>query len=85
MATTYQIKLLKEVIIMSQNRQFQAAKIQLVLVNTEHPKGVKRLFNNIRENATDTQITDLGKAIELLTTDKCTSADIITTDQLAID
>lgn len=65
--------------------KFKSAKVQLTLVSDDHPKGIKHLFNNIVSKPDDTQVASLSSAIEMLTTEKCTNADLIVTDQLTIE
>lgn len=67
---------------MSMERQFKSAKVQLTLTGDKHPKGVKRLFNNASRGVSGEQMNLLTRAIESLTTEKCTAASIITTEQL---
>lgn len=64
---------------MSMSRKFKAAKIQLTFVGEKHPKGVKHVLNNINENVSDEQINLLSSAMETLTTEKVTGADLIST------
>lgn len=66
---------------MSMERQFKSAKAQLTLVGDKHPKGIKRLFNNVSQNVSGEQLAIVGSAIESLAGEKCTATNIITTDQ----
>ena len=65
-------------------RKFKSAKVQLTLVSDAHPKGIKHLFNNVIDKADDHQVASLSTAIEMLTTEKCTNAAVITTDELTM-
>ena len=42
---------------MSMERQFKSAKVQVTMVGDQHPKGVSHLFNNVRQQFTDDQLT----------------------------
>lgn len=66
-------------------RKFKSAKVQVTLVSDAHPKGIKHLFNNVINGASNEQVADFGTAIEMLTTEKYAGAEIIVTEQLTID
>lgn len=70
---------------MSMSRKFKAAKIQLTLVGEKHPKGVKHLLNNVNENVSDEQINLLSSAMETLTAEKVTGAELISTQSISRD
>lgn len=67
---------------MSMVRKFKSAKVQLTLVGDQHPKGVNRLFNNVPEQVNNDQVLTFASALEILTSEKCTGANLITTDHL---
>ncbi|WP_267201551.1 hypothetical protein [Limosilactobacillus kribbianus] len=69
---------------MSMVRKFKSAKVQLTLVGEQHPKGVAHLFNNVREEVNEDQLAKLTQAIESLTGEKCSGANVIITDHVAI-
>lgn len=68
---------------MSMERQFKSAKIQLTLVSDNHPKGVKHLLNNAAKGIDHNQLAMVTTAFENLTGEKCTAANIITTEDFA--
>lgn len=70
---------------MSMSRKFKAAKIQLTLVGEKHPKGVKHLLNNVNESVSDEQINLLSSAMETLTAEKVTGAELISTQSISRD
>ena len=70
---------------MSMSRKFKAAKIQLTLVGEKHPKGVKHLLNNVNESVSDGQINLLSSAMETLTAEKVTGAELISTQSISRD
>lgn len=69
---------------MSMSRKFKAAKIQLTLVGEKHPKGVKHILNNVNETVSEEQLSLLNSAMETLTAEKVTNADLISTQSIAL-
>ena len=69
---------------MSMSRKFKAAKIQLTLVGEKHPKGVKHILNNVTENISEEQFALLSSAMETLTTEKVTAAEVISTQSISL-
>ncbi|WP_311403621.1 DUF1659 domain-containing protein [Limosilactobacillus vaginalis] len=70
---------------MSMSRKFKAAKIQLTFVGEKHPKGVKHVLNNVTENVSEEQFNLLSSAMETLTTERVTGADVISTQSISLD
>ncbi|HJA27542.1 MAG TPA: hypothetical protein H9720_04330 [Candidatus Limosilactobacillus intestinigallinarum] len=70
---------------MSMERQFKSAKVQVTMVGDQHPKGVSHLFNNVRQQFTDDQLTSLTQAVALLTNEKCIGVNVIVTDHVTVD
>ncbi len=68
---------------MSMSRKFKAAKIQLTLVGEKHPKGVNHILNNVTENVSEDQFNLLVSAMETLTTEHVSGADVISTQSLS--
>ena len=69
---------------MSMSQKFKAAKIQLTLVGEKHPKGVKHILNNVTENICEEQFALLSPAMETLTTEKVTAAEVISTQSISL-
>ncbi|MBA2914612.1 hypothetical protein [Limosilactobacillus frumenti] len=67
---------------MNMVRQFKSGKIQLTMVSEAHPKGIKRTFNNVIADVEEEQITTLGHAIEALSGEQFSGANIINNDQV---
>lgn len=63
-------------------RKFKSSKVQLTMIGDQHPKGINRLFNNVIEHVNDDQLTNLAKAIEILTSEKCDGFNIIDTEHV---
>lgn len=70
---------------MSMVRKFKTAKIQLTMTGDKHPKGVKRTLNNVAEQVSEEQVALLGSAMEILTSEKFTSADLINTQSITFE
>lgn len=69
---------------MSNERQFKSAKLQVTLAGAKHPKGASHILNNAKQDLTATQVASITAALETLTGEKCTGANIVTTEQFAI-
>lgn len=67
---------------MNMVRQFKSGKIQLTMVSEAHPKGIKRSFNNVIAELEEDQITALGHAIETLSGEQFSGANVINNDQV---
>lgn len=69
---------------MSMTSKFKAAKLQLTLIGEKHPKGVKHILNNVNETVSEEQLSLLNPAMETLTAEKVTNADLISTQSIAL-
>lgn len=69
---------------MSMTSKFKAAKLQLTLIGEKHPKGVKHILNNVNETVSEEQLSLLNSAMETLTAEKVTNADLISTQSIAL-
>lgn len=69
---------------MSNERQFKSAKLQVTLAGAKHPKGATHILNNVKQNLTAAQVASVTAALESLTGEQCTGANIVTTEQFAI-
>ena len=69
---------------MSNERQFKSAKLQVTLAGAKHPKGAIHILNNVKQDLTAAQVASVTTALESLTGEPCTGANIVTTDQFAI-
>lgn len=69
---------------MSMTSKFKAAKLQLTLIGEKHPKGVKHILNNVNETVSEEQLSLLNSAMETLTAEKVTNADLISTQSVAL-
>lgn len=70
---------------MSMTSKFKAAKLQLTLIGEKHPKGVKHILNNVNETVSEEQLSLINSAMETLTAEKVTNADLISTQSIALD
>lgn len=66
---------------MSMTSKFKAAKLQLTLIGEKHPKGVKHILNNVNETVSEEQLSLINSAMETLTAEKVTNADLIVPNQ----
>lgn len=64
---------------MSNERQFKSAKLQVTL-----PKDATHILNNVKQDLTAAQVASVTTALESLTGEQCTGANIVTTEQFAI-
>ena len=69
---------------MSMTSKFKAAKLQLTLIGEKHPKGVKHILNNVNETVSEEQLALINSAMETLTAEKVTNADLISTQSVAL-
>lgn len=69
---------------MSMTSKFKAAKLQLTLIGEKHPKGVKHILNNVNETVSEEQLSLINSAMETLTAEKVTNADLISTQSVAL-
>lgn len=69
---------------MSMTSKFKAAKLQLRLIGEKHPKGVKHILNNVNETVSEEQLSLINSAMETLTAEKVTNADLISTQSIAL-
>ena len=69
---------------MSMTSKFKAAKLQLTLIGEKHPKGVKHILNNVNETVSEEQLSLINSAMETLTAEKVTNADLISTQTIAL-
>lgn len=69
---------------MSMTSKFKAAKLQLTLIGEKHPKGVKHILNNVNETVSEEQLSLINSAMETLTAEKVTNADLISTQSIAL-
>ena len=69
---------------MSMTSKFKAAKLQLTLIGEKHPKRVKHILNNVNETVSEEQLSLLNSAMETLTAEKVTNADLISTQSIAL-
>lgn len=69
---------------MSNERQFKSAKLQVTLAGAKHPKGAAHVLNNIKQDLSANQVASVTAALESLTGEQCTGANIVTTEQFAI-
>ena len=69
---------------MSNERQFKSAKLQVTLAGAKHPKGATHILNNVKQGLTAAQVASVTAALESLTGEQCTDANIVTTEQFAI-
>lgn len=69
---------------MSNERQFKSAKLQVTLTGDKHPKGASHILNNVKQDLTAAQVASVTAALESLTDEQCTGANIVTTEQFAI-
>ncbi len=69
---------------MSMTSKFKATKLQLTLIGEKHPKGVKHILNNVNETVSEEQLSLINSAMETLTAEKVTNADLISTQSIAL-
>lgn len=69
---------------MSMTSKFKPAKLQLTLIGEKHPKGVKHILNNVNETVSEEQLSLINSAMENLTAEKVTNADLISTQSVAL-
>lgn len=69
---------------MSNERQFKSAKLQVILAGDQHPKGAAHVLNNVKQDLSAAQVASITAALEILTGEQCTGANIVTTEQFAV-